>query len=257
MDTTATLTGRAKFTGGRAIGARTRRELVGRGAHPFSQNACYVSAGPTSVGQLSQERCPTFYERFVKGRLDLVLSLVLLVLFAPVLLVVALGVRTSLGPGVIFRQTRVGFGGRPFTLYKFRSMAPDCRTVQLPFDGPDRRVTHKHPNDPRLTRFGRFLRSWSLDELPQLWNVLRGDMSLVGPRPELVGIVERYSPWQHGRHEVKPGLTGLWQVTSRGDGMMHENTELDLEYARRLGPFADLKILILTIPAVVGLRRGY
>jgi lipopolysaccharide/colanic/teichoic acid biosynthesis glycosyltransferase len=196
------------------------------------------------------------YEGFVKRPFDLTLSLVLLFLVAPLLLVVALAVRTRLGPGVIFRQTRVGLGGRPFTLYKFRSMAPDRRKAQLPFD-QDRRLTHKHPNDPRLTPLGKFLRSWSLDELPQLWNVVRGEMSLVGPRPELVAIVEGYSPWQHLRHEVKPGLTGLWQVTARGDGMMHENTELDLEYAQRLRSSSDLKILLLTIPAVLGLRRGY
>lgn len=210
-----------------------------------------------SAETLPQDRNRTFYERFFKRPIDLILSLAVLLVIAPLMAIIALAVRTRLGPEIIFRQVRVGRGGRPFTVYKFRSMAPDRRAAAVHFEGLDRRVTHKHPNDPRLTPFGKFLRSWSLDELPQLWNVVRGDMSLVGPRPELVEIVGNYAPWQHLRHEVKPGLTGLWQVMARGDGMMHENTGFDLEYVRQLRSSADLKILVLTIPAVLGLRRGY
>jgi len=103
-------------------------------------------------------------------------------------------------------------------IYKFRTMRPDRRQAVLPYSGPDRRVCHETDNDPRHTPLGRFLRKYSLDELPQLWNVLVGDMSLVGPRPELVEVVERYESWQRERHRVKPGLTGLWQVTCRGEG---------------------------------------
>jgi lipopolysaccharide/colanic/teichoic acid biosynthesis glycosyltransferase len=135
-------------------------------------------------------------------------------------------------------------------------MNHDRRNGSQPYV-PDRRKTHKHEQDPRLTALGRFLRKWSLDELPQLWNVVRGDMSLIGPRPELVSIVERYDTWQHARHRVKPGLTGLWQVTARGDGLMHEHTHIDLAYAARVSLRGDFKILLLTIPALLGRRTGY
>jgi lipopolysaccharide/colanic/teichoic acid biosynthesis glycosyltransferase len=102
---------------------------------------------------------------------------------------------------------------------------------------------------------GRFLRKSSMDELPQFWNVVRGEMSLVGPRPELVEIVNRYEPWQHQRHVVKPGLTGLWQVTTRGSGMMHLHTDIDLEYIQTIGLRTDLRILLQTIPATLQ-RKG-
>jgi lipopolysaccharide/colanic/teichoic acid biosynthesis glycosyltransferase len=144
-----------------------------------------------------------------------------------------------------------------FELHKFRTMQPDRRAqFEGSYDGDNRRLTHKHPNDPRLTRLGRTLRKWSLDELPQLWDVLMGKLSLVGPRPELVGIVERYEPWQHARHTVKPGLTGLWQVTARGEGEMFEHTDIDIEYARKVTLRGDVKIMFLTIPAVLS-HKGY
>jgi lipopolysaccharide/colanic/teichoic acid biosynthesis glycosyltransferase len=142
-------------------------------------------------------------------------------------------------------------------MYKFRTMAPDRRHEAASYDEPERRKTHKHPDDPRLTPLGRFLRKWSLDELPQLWNVVRGEMSLVGPRPEMLGIVDTYDHWQHARHAVKPGLTGLWQVSARGDGPMHENTHLDLAYVRQVRFGSDCKILFMTIPALLGRQRGF
>lgn len=197
-----------------------------------------------------------FYLRWGKPLLDRVLALLLLVLLAPLLLAIAVAVRIDLGAPVLFRQQRIGLHGRPFAMVKFRSMRHDRRRGDLPFEGPDRRRTHKHPADPRLTRLGRFLRAWSLDELPQLVHVLRGDMSLVGPRPELASVVARYQPWQHHRHLVKPGLTGLWQVTERGTTPMHERTDLDLEYLERLSLATDLRILLRTIPAALGSRRG-
>jgi lipopolysaccharide/colanic/teichoic acid biosynthesis glycosyltransferase len=102
------------------------------------------------------------------------------------------------------------------------------------------------------------LRRWSLDELPQLWNVLRGEMSLVGPRPELPSIVAGFAPWQHERHAVKPGMTGFWQVYARGDGsVMHQRTDLDVDYVRQVSLWTDIKVLLLTLPAIVGLRRGF
>jgi len=198
----------------------------------------------------------TAYERFFKPVIDRAVGAVLLLAVLPTLLLVALLVRALLGRSVIFKQRRVGRGGRVFTMYKFRTMHP-CRRRARVQHAPDRRVTHKHPRDPRLTPLGRFLRKWSLDELPQLWNVARGDMSLIGPRPELVDIVDRYESWQHERHAVKPGLTGLWQVLARGDGPMHENTHLDLAYVRRVRFTTDCKILLHTIPVLLGRRTGF
>jgi lipopolysaccharide/colanic/teichoic acid biosynthesis glycosyltransferase len=158
---------------------------------------------------------------------------------------------------VILRQERVGKSGAVFTIYKFRTMEPDRRLHDVAGFGEERRLTHKHPNDPRLTPVGRFLRKWSLDELPQFWNVVRGEMSLVGPRPELPKIVAGYEPWQHARHWVKPGITGLWQISERGDRVMHECTETDLVYLDEISLTTDLKIMVLTPLAALGLRRGY
>ncbi len=192
------------------------------------------------------------YERFLKRTIDLIGATVLLLAVAPILLTTLLLVRAAQGPGVMFRQRRVGRNNTEFTVYKVRTMRPDRRVANVPFVGTDRRQTHKHPNDPRLTPVGRCIRKWSLDELPQLWNVVRGDMSLVGPRPELVQIVEqRYEPWQLERHRVKPGMTGLWQVSARGDeAPMHMRTDLDIEYVHRLSFLFDCKILLRTVPAV-------
>ena len=190
----------------------------------------------------------TFYERYVKHALDRAVALVLVVLLLPVLTVTALAVLVTLGSPIVFRQERVGRGGRRFAMYKFRTMKPDLRRWQCPnYRGPERRHTHKTSDDPRHTRLGRRLRKSSIDELPQLFNVLRGDMSLIGPRPELVQIVTHYRGWQHARHAVKPGITGLWQVTERANGgLMHECVELDLAYVERLSLRSDLAILFKT-----------
>jgi lipopolysaccharide/colanic/teichoic acid biosynthesis glycosyltransferase len=207
------------------------------------------SANPDSEGGL--------YVGLVKPAFDRPVALVLLLVLTPLMLVVAAAILLTSGPGAIFRQVRIGHRGRPFIMHKFRTMSGDRRQPRLPYDGEERRRTHKHPNDPRVTRLGKFLRKWSLDELPQLWDVLRGDMSMVGPRPELAGIVAAYEPWQHQRHRVKPGVTGLWQVTKRGNGLMHEHVDVDVSYISRVGLLTDLRILLLTIPAVLGLRTGY
>jgi lipopolysaccharide/colanic/teichoic acid biosynthesis glycosyltransferase len=204
-------------------------------------------------------REPGSYERLVKPVVDRVVAALLLVLLSPVLLAVALTVRVALGPGVLFRQARVGKDGVPFEVLKFRTMHPDRRERRgRNFAGPDRRRTHKTLADPRHTRLGTFLRSSSLDELPQLWNVLRGEMSLVGPRPELVEIVDQYADWQHRRHDVKPGLTGLWQVSERDEeGNMHLHVAIDLVYVRQVSAWTDLRLLALTIPAVLGHPVGH
>ena len=179
----------------------------------------------------------------------------LLVLLSPLLVLIAVAVRLEAKGPVIFRQVRVGLHGRTFVMYKFSTMVPDRRKAQRPFNGPDRRVHHKTVNDPRITRVGRFLRRTSLDELPQLVNVLRGEMSLVGPRPELPHIVTRYAPWQHRRHLVKPGITGWWQVEGRGVQPMYEHTDLDLYYVANQSFSLDTAILLRTI-VVLLVRKG-
>jgi lipopolysaccharide/colanic/teichoic acid biosynthesis glycosyltransferase len=193
------------------------------------------------------------YASLVKPALDYVGAAVLLLVLLPLLLAVAMTVRVRMGRGTIYRQERVGRRGSRFTMYKFRSMQPDRRKVQVPFDGIDRRVCHKRDDDPRHTDLGRFLRKSRLDELPQLWNVVMGDMSLVGPRPELTYIVERYEPWQHERHRVKPGLTGLWQVSDRATGLAYEGTDLDIDYLREMSFLTDCRVMLRTVP--VALRR--
>ncbi len=200
---------------------------------------------------------PGPYLRLGKPVLDRVLAVVALVVLAPLLAVTAAVVAAEFGRPVVFRQQRVGRGGRPFTVYKFRTMQHDRRYGG---DGvystqQDRRLTHKSQDDPRHTALGRRLRKFSLDELPQLWNVVRGDMSLVGPRPELLQVVARYDDWQHRRHLVHPGLTGLWQVSARGRQPMHELTHIDLAYIDHLSLRGDLRILLAT-PLCLLSRKG-
>ncbi|MFQ6171905.1 sugar transferase [Oryzobacter sp. R7] len=177
----------------------------------------------------------------VKRASDLVVASVALLLTAPLQGVVAVLVRWRLGSPVLFRQVRPGLHGRPFELVKFRTMRPvDAQRGWV--DDAD-----------RLTSFGRRLRSTSLDELPALWNVLRGDMSLVGPRPLLVEYLELYTPEQARRHEVRPGLTGLAQVSGRNAVSWEERLRLDVEYVRTRTLLGDLRILGRTVTAV--LRR--
>lgn len=197
------------------------------------------------------------YVSVVKPTVDRVFAILGLLFIAPVLLVCVAAVRLSMGRGVIFKQERIGLDGKVFMLYKFRTMRPDRRTTPQPIDGVDRRRNHKDPDDPRLTGVGKFLRRWSLDELPQLWNVVHGNMSLVGPRPEMVDIVGRYEQWQHKRHLVKPGLTGLWQVSARGTLPMHECVRQDLEYVGKMSAALDMKILLRTPVAMMGKCKGH
>jgi lipopolysaccharide/colanic/teichoic acid biosynthesis glycosyltransferase len=161
----------------------------------------------------------------------------------------------TIGRPILFRQRRIGRDGEVFEVLKFRTMRPDRRDQRLDVIH-DRRETHKSSRDPRHTRVGRFLRRYSLDELPQLINVAGGDMSLVGPRPELESVVQNYRPGLDQRHLVKPGLTGLWQISARGDGPMHENGEWDLEYVEQVSFLTDLKILLKTPAAMFGDNAG-
>jgi lipopolysaccharide/colanic/teichoic acid biosynthesis glycosyltransferase len=214
-----------------------------------------VATRPVAVAHLTLAGPPaSFYARIGKPVFDRVVAAILFLLLLPLVAVVALAVLVVIGPPVLFRQPRVGRGGEAFSVLKFRTMRPDRRRSPSPVI-EDRRTTHKSERDPRHTRLGRQLRKWSLDELPQLWNVVRGDMSLVGPRPELVEVVRRYEPWQRQRHLVRPGITGRWQVSKRGDGLMHLYTDVDLEYVATLSFGRDLSILLRTV-GVVFARSG-
>jgi lipopolysaccharide/colanic/teichoic acid biosynthesis glycosyltransferase len=190
----------------------------------------------------------------IKRCLDICVAGVLLIGLCWLLLLIALAIRFESGGPVLFDQVRIGRNGKPFRMLKFRTMRPERRLRALgpPPGMAERRQRHKSPSDPRVTRFGRVLRRTCLDELPQLWNVVRGEMSLVGPRPELPEIVATYAPWQHARHLVTPGITGWWQVNRDAHRLMHEATELDLDYIRRQSLWLDLWILLRTVQAVVG-----
>jgi len=195
--------------------------------------------------------------RFVKAAFDRVAALVVLAVLLPLLAVIAVIIRISTKGPALFRQERVGLGGRQFTLWKFRTMVVDAEE-QLPsmlhlnqHDG----LLFKITDDPRITRIGRFLRRWSLDEVPQLWNVVRGDMSIVGPRPPLPSEVERYTPKIRRRLLVKPGMTGLWQVSGRSHLPWEESVRMDLYYVEHWSPALDALILARTLSAVL-LRRG-
>jgi lipopolysaccharide/colanic/teichoic acid biosynthesis glycosyltransferase len=193
---------------------------------------------------------PSSYQRWLKPSIDRVAAAALLLVVLPAMALIALTIRIKLGRGVLYRQERVGRGGRHFVIFKFRTMAHDRRCTHLQLVGEDRRQNHKHPGDPRHTALGKLLRKSSLDELPQLLNVLRGDMSLVGPRPELPDVVATYSAWQHRRHAVKPGITGLWQVSPQRSGRMDQATALDLAYVGAVSFRTDITVLLRTVPAV-------
>ncbi len=189
-----------------------------------------------------------WWQEAIKRGLDIVGSLVLLALSAPVWIIVPPLIRRETGASAIFRQTRIGLDGRPFTMFKFRTMRPDADPYA---------PAPTEEDDERITPVGRWLRRFSLDELPQLINVLRGDMSLVGPRPEMPFIVERYQPWQRLRLQVRPGLTGLWQILGRKDLPLVENIEYDFYYINNRSLSLDLMIMLRTIPVVIFGRGAY
>jgi len=199
------------------------------------------------------------FDRVVKRLFDLALSAMLLLLLWPLMLLIALLIKLDSPGPVLFRQQRVGENGRLFTMYKFRTMFVDAeqRLNEILRESPEGVAFLKRPDDPRVTRLGRFLRRTSLDELPQLFNVIKGEMSLVGPRPELPLLVQHYESWQRQRFAVPPGITGWWQVTGRAERPMHLHTEDDLYYIRNYSLLLDLRILWRTIGAVLRGRGAY
>jgi lipopolysaccharide/colanic/teichoic acid biosynthesis glycosyltransferase len=195
--------------------------------------------------------------------LDVSIAGTALLVLVPVIVVAAIAVRLSSPGPVLFRQRRLGRHMRPFTVLKFRTMKADAdsavhkeyvrQMIGTQPEEPPREGLYKLAVDDRITGVGRFLRSWSLDEVPQLWNVLRGEMSLVGPRPVIEYEVEQYPDWYLRRFAVKPGLTGLWQVSGRNELSYEDMVRFDIEYAERRSLWLDLRILART--ALVVMRR--
>jgi len=197
--------------------------------------------------------------RFLKRLIDRVAAVVLLVLLSPVLLAIAVWILLDGGRPVLLAQERVGKDGRRFRMLKFRTMVPNAEELLPHLVAFDRlpEPVFKLPRDPRVTRVGRVLRRTSIDELPQLWNVLRGDMSLVGPRPEEEQIVARYEPEHLVRLQVKPGLTGPMQVNGRGNLRFEERLAVEREYIENLSIARDLRILTATASTVVAGRGAF
>jgi lipopolysaccharide/colanic/teichoic acid biosynthesis glycosyltransferase len=195
-----------------------------------------------------------------KRALDLTVCLVLCLPVILLCFLVALAILAMEGESPLFWQRRVGKGGQEFWFPKFRSMIPGADKMLgevKPFNKHRGDITFKMENDHRLTKIGRFLRKWSLDECPQLWCVLKGEMSLVGPRPALPEEVERYSERERGRLGVQPGLTCTWQVSGRSELPFSTQMSMDLDYIDNQSFLLDLKLLALTIPAVISTRGAY
>lgn len=181
------------------------------------------------------------YERFVKRPLDCILSLLALIILSPIMIIISLLVRIKLGSPIIFKQARPGFNEKVFMLYKFRTMT----------DAKDENG-NLLSDDFRITKFGRFLRSTSLDELPELLNIVKGDMAVIGPRPLLVEYLAYYTEDEHHRHDVRPGLTGFAQINGRNAiSSWEERFKLDIEYVNHISFLMDIKILLLTVWKVI------
>jgi len=195
----------------------------------------------------------------VKRLMDVGMSFLGILVSSPLWILIALCIKCDSRGPIIFRQVRMGKGEKPFVLYKFRSMYPGAEEMreQLKHLNVAEGPTFKIKDDPRVTRVGRILRRSTLDELPQLINVLKGEMSLVGPRPPLPEEVAVYTPLQKKRLEIKPGLTCLWQVSGRSEISFSEWVQLDLYYIQHQSLLLDIKILIRTLPAVLSRRGAY
>jgi exopolysaccharide biosynthesis polyprenyl glycosylphosphotransferase len=199
------------------------------------------------------------YQRFAKRTFDLIVATLIMFPALPVMAAFALLIQLDSRGPIIFRQQRVGENGKLFWMLKFRTMidGAESQLRQVIQEQADGEILFKRPDDPRITRLGRFLRRSSLDELPQLINVLKGEMSLVGPRPEMPWLVERYEPWQRKRFAVPQGMTGWWQVNGRGDKPMHLNTEDDLYYIQNYSLLLDIQILWKTLWVVLRRKGAY
>lgn len=197
--------------------------------------------------QVAQARPRSLY-RLVKRLADLLLALFLTVLTLPLMLAIAVLIPLQTRESPLFLQRRIGLNGRPFTMLKFRTMYAEAEAYA---------PSPEHPHDRRVTSIGRWLRKYSLDELPQLLNVLAGQMSVVGPRPEMPFLVDQYQPWQRRRLLAVPGMTGLWQILGRKDLPLRDNVEYDFIYILNLSLRLDLAIFLRTLPIVVTGKGAY
>jgi len=199
------------------------------------------------------------YQRMVKRVFDVLICTIGLLFALPVMALISLAIMLEDGRPIFFLQKRVGENGRIFSMFKFRTMVKNAEDLQNQVEkiDADGNVIHKLRNDPRVTRVGKFLRRFSLDEVPQIFNILGGTMSLVGPRPEMPYLVDKYQPWQRKRFAVPPGLTGWWQITGRSDKPMHLHTEDDLYYIQNYSLWLDIQILIRTVWVVLIGKGSY
>ena len=198
--------------------------------------------------------------RIAKRAMDLTGAILGIVFFLPLFLVVAIMIKLEDPKGpVLFKQTRVGKNARHFQMFKFRSMVTNAEQIfeDLKQHNEIEGAMFKMKNDPRVTKIGRFIRKTSIDELPQLWNVLRGEMSLVGPRPPLVNEVAEYTAYDMERLQVVPGCTGLWQVSGRNSLSFYEMVELDLKYIAHRSLLLDIKIILKTFAVMFGSRDAF
>jgi exopolysaccharide biosynthesis polyprenyl glycosylphosphotransferase len=224
-----------------------RFRLVSEAFSVLSKESRVELIGDFPLLELGSGEVSPFYP-VLKRAMDLLIASFLLILTIPLWVIIAIGIKLDSKGPVFFKQERVGYKGKRFVLYKFRTMFVHT---------PPFSESPKDENDPRITRFGRFLRRTSLDELPQLINVIKGEMSLVGPRPEMPFIVERYSKWERKRLDVKPGITGLWQILGRKNLPLQENIHYDFYYIKNRSIILDLMILLKTIPAVLKRKGAY
>jgi lipopolysaccharide/colanic/teichoic acid biosynthesis glycosyltransferase len=208
---------------------------------PIPADVDHTADRPTFEVERRAELLRSMY-RQLRYAIDRVLAAMLLVVLCPVLAPIALAIRVDSPGPALFRQRRIGANGKIFTIVKFRTLAVDAPEYSV-------KVTQ---HDLSITRVGRFLRRSGLDELPQLWNVLRGEMAIIGPRPEQAALIDLYEPWQRQREAIKPGITGWWQIHHRDDVPLHLNVDKDFYYIRHQGPWIDLLILFGTLRILSG-----
>jgi lipopolysaccharide/colanic/teichoic acid biosynthesis glycosyltransferase len=189
----------------------------------------------------------------IKRLFDLIISCLGLILLSPVILLAGICIKLDTPGPVFFVQPRAGENGKPFRMVKLRTMVQDAdkRLADLIPSSPLKGPVYKIPNDPRITRVGRFLRRWSIDEIPQFWNVLKGEMSLVGPRPEETWLVEKYTDLQRKRLAFKPGMTGPMQVNGRGELDFEQRFQLEMDYIQRYSLVNDIRLLLQSLPAII------
>lgn len=228
------------------LDARNPQPVVGARARPDDNPGV---AGPEQSGAYS----------FFKRLLDVVVAVIIMILLIPVIPLIAIMIKLDSPGPVFFKQDRVGKGGRVFKFYKFRSMYREAEQQKHQVESLNEQEgpIFKVKSDPRVTTVGRFLRRSSLDEIPQIFNVLKGDMSIVGPRPHMPDEVAQYQPWHRQRLDVMPGITCLWQISGRSHVSFNEWMRLDMEYVSNRSLKTDFMIFLKTIPAVIARRGAY